>query len=111
MMHRHFPGALLAELRASCLAALVELAQAFPYQPAASGLGLARFTQVPPPPWLHQYLYILRKCGIYWDPRVQRSPHRPRLQIKFFVHYWRAKECPLGYQDSCLRGGVLILMR
>lgn len=50
LMHRHFPGALLAELRASCLAALVELAEAFPYQPAASSIGLTRFTQVLP--WL-----------------------------------------------------------
>ena len=76
MMHRHFPGALLAELRASCLAALVELAQAFPYQPAASGLGLARFTQVVPSLCLHQHLYIIRKrsnCTETWVQRSRRS--------------------------------------
>jgi hypothetical protein len=47
-MQRHFPGHPLPELQAGCQAALAELAQAFPYQPAAPDAGLQRFTQVTP---------------------------------------------------------------
>ncbi|CAL8465245.1 g4780 [Coccomyxa elongata] len=46
VLRRHFPPTLLTDLQASSQGALVELAQAFPYQPAASSLGLTRFTQV-----------------------------------------------------------------
>lgn len=46
MLRRHFPPTLLTDLQASSQGALVELAQAFPYQPAAASLGLTRFTQV-----------------------------------------------------------------
>ena len=46
VLRRHFPPTLLIDLQASSQGALVELAQAFPYQPAAASLGLTRFTQV-----------------------------------------------------------------
>lgn len=46
VLRRHFPPTLLTDLQASSQGALVELAQAFPYQPAASSVGLTRFTQV-----------------------------------------------------------------
>ncbi len=49
VLRRHFPSSLLADLQASSQGALVELAQAFPYQPASESIGLSRFTQVPPP--------------------------------------------------------------
>ena len=46
VLQRKFPASLLAELQASSQAALVEMAQAFPYKPAAPALGLRRFEQV-----------------------------------------------------------------
>ncbi|EIE23260.1 hypothetical protein COCSUDRAFT_42167 [Coccomyxa subellipsoidea C-169] len=46
VLRRHFPTSLLADLQASSQGALVELAQAFPYQPASESIGLSRFTQV-----------------------------------------------------------------
>ena len=47
VLRRHFPSTLLADLQASSQGALVELAQAFPYQPASASVGLTRFMQVP----------------------------------------------------------------
>lgn len=46
VLRRHFPSTLLADLQAASQGALVELAQAFPYQPASASLGLTRFMQV-----------------------------------------------------------------
>jgi hypothetical protein len=46
MLQRKYPASLLPNLQASSQAALVEMAQAFPYQPVAPSLGLNRFVQV-----------------------------------------------------------------
>ncbi|KAK9903224.1 hypothetical protein WJX75_000088 [Coccomyxa subellipsoidea] len=46
VLRRYFPSTLLADLQAASQGALVEMAQAFPYQPASASLGLTRFMQV-----------------------------------------------------------------
>ena len=63
-----YPPNMMRDLETSSQEAIIELAQAFPYQPSAGSAGLSRFQQV-----RHHTVWIGQNIHIYLTPSLVRS--------------------------------------